>query len=431
MIRIEPVPMSEQMIPETAKVFIDPSAPPEKRLMLARALVPMPSDELLLTLCFLSSDKSDAVARSARESIDKLPGTVLLDTVKNSDNPALLDFMARNYPRVTGLLPIIALNRATDDRTIAHIAGSASGPVLDQIAANHARMVRFPRIVEALYYNGETRMGTVSTVLENAVRLGINLSHIPGYQEIVESLFGAEAVKRVDGKKVDTAIPEPEPEPEPEPTAPVVPGMAMPPEVHASDDVDFMAALKAAAGGDPDLEEGLGLDDDDFVSLLHAAAAEAEAAAVEEIEDDEDGDRSAALWKKVGKMSVAQKVRAALLGSDAVRSILIRDSRRIVYMSVIKSPRMTEKEIVTYAKSRSINEEIIRTIAQNRDWTRMYPVRMALAGNPKCPPIIASSLLRTLIAKDVKFLAQSKDVPGYVARAAKQLMSSREAGHSR
>jgi len=127
-------------------------------------------------------------------------------------------------------------------------------------------------------------------------------------------------------------------------------------------------------------------------------------------------------------MSVPQKVRLALLGSEAARRELIRDTRRIVYMSVMNSPRLTDKEISDFAKNKALNEEIIRTIATNRDWTASYAVKMSLITNPKCPPPLATQFMRLMQPKDVKNFARSHDVPGYVTRAAKQLLANWEMG---
>ncbi len=160
-------------------------------------------------------------------------------------------------------------------------------------------------------------------------------------------------------------------------------------------------------------------------------AKEGEEEAEPEDPDSSALDKTAALWKKVAAMSISQKVRAALLGNTEVRMLLVRDTRRLVFMSVLKSPRLNEKEIIFYARSRNLNEEIIRSIAFSRDWTKNYAVRAALVSNPKCPPNQAATFLRTLTTRDIKHLSQSKDVPGFIARSAKNLLQQREQGGAR
>ena len=246
-------------------------------------------------------------------------------------------------------------------------------------------------------------MGTVSNVLEQAVRMGIDLSHLPGYQQIVASILGEEAAK---------------------PKAPALPPDA--PKPQPPSDVEG-AMLDALSQGVPSADgaslEGA-LDDDSFSMVLMAAAWDEG-----KDEEPEDETENQAIWSKVAKMTVPQKVRLALLGNDTVRSLLIRDTRRIVYLSVLNSPRTSDKEVILYARDRALNDEIIRTIAANRDWTKLYPVRFALVSNPKCPPVLAMQFVRSLNAKDIKHLSSSHEVPGYIARQAKQIMQAREAGN--
>lgn len=423
MIRVDPVPIPIESLPESVRHAVGPDAPPERRLTIARAVVPMEPAELLAVLAFLEGDRNESVAQAARDSIDNVPWNVMSQAVRNLVHPGVLDRLARAHGGRQGLLELIVANRHAADETVAYVAGSARGPVLDQIAANQARMDRFPRIVEGLYYNSETRMGTVNIVLENAVRVGIDLSHIPGYLEIVESILGKEAARKLKAK--EAFLPGEAQEAAPEAPAPVpIPGVEAPvgaPPVG----VDEGRPITTVVAGEEILEEGL--EEEAFAGLI----AETEGREIPEDADPDaepEVDKAAALWKKVARMSVAQKVRAALLGSGEVRALLVRDTRRLVFMSVLKSPRLNEKEVTLYARSRNLNEEIIRTIAFNRDWTKSYAVRAALVGNPKCPPNQAATFLRTLMNRDVKHLSQSKDVPGFIARAAKTLLQLREEG---
>lgn len=422
MIRVDPVPIPIESMPEAIRHAVGPDAPPERRLTIARAVVPMEPAELLMVLAFLENDRNESVAQAARDSVDNVPWNVMSQAVRNLVHPGVLDRLARAHGARQGLLELIVANRHAADETVAWVAGSAKGPVLDQIAANQARMDRFPRIVEGLYYNSETRMGTVSIVLENAVRVGIDLSHIPGYLEIVESILGKDAARKLKAKVA--FLPGQAPD-VPEPAAPVPVPAAEPPVAEPAVGEDDLRPITIVVAGEEVLEEGL--EEEAFAGLI----AETEGREVPEDADPDaepEVDKAAALWKKVARMSVAQKVRAALLGSGEVRMLLVRDTRRLVFMSVLKSPRLNEKEVILYARSRNLNEEIIRTIAFNREWTKNYAVRAALVGNPKCPPNQASTFLRTLMNRDVKHLAQSKDVPGFIARAAKTLLQLREEG---
>ena len=416
-----PIPVSLSSLSPIVQQGASPDQPPERRMLLARAALPLPPEDLVAALAFLSTDRSAAVAAVALASLEGLPFGVLQAGLEGATDPGVLDAVARALLRLEGVATRIALCDTTADDTLVFLAAKATGHVLDQLAANQMRYQRCPAIVEALYYNPAMRQGAIATVLENAIRMGLDLSRIPGYEEIVASIFGPEAVKRV--QPASDA-----------PVEPAVPGQAAPPpEPVAVPGLDIASALDAAM-----LDAGLvvdappqpvddttgqpgAMDEDSFVALLAKAAEEKPAEA-------EQKDEGGALWTKIGKMTIPQKVRLALLGNDSARAMLIHDSRRVVYMSVLKSPSLADKEIINFAKDRSLTDEVIRTIASNRDWTKLYPVRFGLCANPKCPPTMAMQFIRTLNSKDLKHMASSHDIPGYVARQAKQISHAREVG---
>ncbi len=417
MVQVDAVPIRRDALPKSIQEALDPSTPGERRLLLARAVLPLGPAELVAALACLLDDRSDTVSSAARKTLSELPSGLLAAGIAETTEPGVLDRLAREVlspgagetVREDAVSRILA-NPAAADQTFAFVASRGRGPLLDQVAGAQVRLARFPSIIEALYFNPEARMGLVSSVLEFAVRAGIDLSHIPGYQEIIESIFGP----RKEG---------PPEAPAPEETRVAEAEAGVPAhEVEAGGGLDQALADALGAGaGAPGLEEAL--DDENFALLLQAASWEEGP----EEEDGRDEDRRAA-WAKVSGLSVPQKVRMALMGNSFVRSILIRDSRRVVYMAVLKSPSTSDKEVITFAKDRALNEEIIRTIASNRDWTKLYAVRHALVQNPKCPPVVALNFLKTLTAKDIRHLSTSHDIPGYVARQAKQILHAREMG---
>ena len=111
-----------------------------------------------------------------------------------------------------------------------------------------------------------------------------------------------------------------------------------------------------------------------------------------------------------------------MLGDINVRKMLIRDPKKTISMAVLKSPRLTDKEISDYAKNKALNEDIIRMIAKSREWTRNYATKLALLHNPKCPANMALSFLKMLRKKDVLAISRAKDVPAHVVRQAKAII---------
>jgi hypothetical protein len=120
-------------------------------------------------------------------------------------------------------------------------------------------------------------------------------------------------------------------------------------------------------------------------------------------------------------LPVPEKIKLAMTGDKEARGILIKDSNRQVQEAVLENQRLTDHEIVAIVTSRITGEEILRKVADNRNWVKYYKVRLGLVSNPKTPLPISLKLLDTLILADLKRLAKSKGIPNVIATAATRL----------
>jgi len=138
-------------------------------------------------------------------------------------------------------------------------------------------------------------------------------------------------------------------------------------------------------------------------------------------EENEDGSKAESLTMKIQRMKVAEKIRLAMTGDRESRNLLIRDPNRMVQFAIISNPRITEPEIISIAHSKSVDDEVLKKISENREWIRLYPIRLALAKNPKTPVPIATKLVHTLTAQDLNILAKTKTVSAVVSQMARKL----------
>jgi hypothetical protein len=141
--------------------------------------------------------------------------------------------------------------------------------------------------------------------------------------------------------------------------------------------------------------------------------------------DIEDEDLESSLFAAVQKMSVMQKIKLARVGGKEARALLVKDRNRIVSSSVLASPKLTETEVVAFAQSRSIGDELLRVIANNREWTKNYQIKMALASNPKTPQPQAIKFLNYLQERDLRHLMKSKDVPSNISTHARRILTKK------
>jgi hypothetical protein len=150
-----------------------------------------------------------------------------------------------------------------------------------------------------------------------------------------------------------------------------------------------------------------------------AALAEA-AAAVES-----DLARRQTLIQRLAKMTVAQRVQFAMKGGSEARRTLIRDNNKVVQRAVLQSPRLTDQEVEAFASMSSLTDEILRLIANNRNFRKNYTVVRNLINNPKTPLDVSLHMLPILNAIDLKRLTTNKNVPETLRTTANKLHRTR------
>jgi hypothetical protein len=132
------------------------------------------------------------------------------------------------------------------------------------------------------------------------------------------------------------------------------------------------------------------------------------------------------LYARINTFSVAEKVKLAMMGNKEARGLLIRDTNKVVATAVIRSARITDGEIESISKSRSVSDDIIRIIAGNKDWTKRYQVKLNLVNNSKTPMSETLKFINHLRDKELRDLSRSRNVPSQVCTAARRLMQKRE-----
>jgi hypothetical protein len=131
------------------------------------------------------------------------------------------------------------------------------------------------------------------------------------------------------------------------------------------------------------------------------------------------------MYQMVQQMNVASKVKLALKGNKEARSLLIKDANKIVATSVVKSPKITDGEVIAIAQSRTSHDEVIRIISMNPEWTKNYNLQVALTNNPKTPFPIAMKYLRMMHVGDLQKMAKNKNVSGQLSKIAKEMYETK------
>jgi hypothetical protein len=364
-------------------------APAPLKMMTARGMAPLSPSDLLTALYQLAQVGEEAVKAAAYKTAAELPDLILSGALSQALDARVLDFFARRVVARAKVLDVVLLNKATSDETFVDLTRLAGEAELEVIAKNEERLLRTPAIICGLYMNPKTRMSTAQRALELAVRNGVRVDGIPAFEEV------AKAIGHIA------------------------------PEETARDDDAFRRATEVAVDPAAQLQV-VAVDEKEAAALAQAEAEKAEAEVLgqgtpetqAEVEEKK---------KKLTDLSVAGKIRVATLGNAFARAVLIRDTNKQVSMACIRSPAVSDGEVLTYAGNRSLDDDIIRYISNQRQWVRLYGVKVALCYNPKCPMSTTMRLLPHLNVRDLKGIARSKGIPSAVATAAKNMLTQRNA----
>jgi len=142
--------------------------------------------------------------------------------------------------------------------------------------------------------------------------------------------------------------------------------------------------------------------------------------------EEEEGEAFRTNFQLAKEMTVSEKIKMALTADKEWRMLLIKDINKLVSGSVIKNPRITEAEILLISKSHLNNDDILRDICINKDWTKNYQIKKSLVENHKTPLHFALRFLSGLTDKDLGVLAKSKNVSSVISTQARRLLMNKQ-----
>jgi hypothetical protein len=129
--------------------------------------------------------------------------------------------------------------------------------------------------------------------------------------------------------------------------------------------------------------------------------------------------------QRINRMSAVQRVKAALIGSQEERLILVRDSNKLVARAVMQSPKLSDHEVENFASMKDVSDEVLRRIALSRKFMRSYAVIRALVNNPRTPIDVGVPLIRRINDRDLKWLVINRNVADVVRHAAQRRINQK------
>lgn len=337
--------------------------PREFVLHAARGFLPIPQDDLVAVLARLARSSDEEISSLARASLAELPPSATIEFARSS-NPGAdhLDALAF-AAEDPAVTEAILRNRETSDQTVERLARQVSPYLQEVIVINQERILRSPSILDSLLMNPRLSPDTRRRALE-----------------IREEFFiKRERVEQLRQEAAEVA----------------------PSDVPEEDEAPIADLLEKA--------EALELEGEVPSTLPSEGHSHEQLPA----------------YNRILKMSVSQKVKLAFKGDKSERAILVRDRNKLICTAVLRNGRVTEQEVETFAAARNVEDEVLRLIAQNRQWMSKYAIVSSLVRNPKAPVGVVLPLINHLTLKDLQILSRDRNVSDVVRKSSWKLFQTR------
>ena len=369
-------------------------------------MLPLAQNDLLEVLVALTASDDAQIASAAAETLQAESAEDLLVAAAGQDTaPNVLAYLATQTGASAEVHEATILNARTPDQALAKLAATTeSGSLLELITINQQRLVRAPELIDAIL-NNPARSGEAERRARET------------RQEFFEKERGARQIADELRARGQTAAAEFFETAE----------LTTPTGELSLDDAWIIAQHIEVS--DADLDDSW-LPAERYEELVSESAGDVSANVQRIIESErlERGDISAervSLIRRIMFMNTRDRMKLAMKGDREARSILIRDSNKVVCSAVVNNPRITEQEIENIASMRTVSHEVLRIIAMNRAWARSYPIIHNLARNPRTPIPTALNILNRIRTKDLQTLTQNRNVSEAVRRQAYRLEKAR------
>jgi hypothetical protein len=373
------------------------SAPRNIKEFAAQGMLPLSVEDLIPLQVQLTRDSDESIASQAKTSLQKVAQETWMRLVERKDpDHALIEYCVRSTTH-----PVkekILLNNTIPDVIVRSMAATESGPLLDIILNNQVRLLRDQEILlnletnPYLTYDQKRRIEEFKTEFFYKKQIE---AHEEFVEKVEEEVAEEEAVEEIPLASLDDLLAQ-------------IPNL----------DIEAQRLI-AQIDSEPSI---LPTDAEVHAQLQNIFSSDE----LEQISQE-----TITTYQKVLAMSHPEKVRVALLGGKEERTILIRDPSRQISSLVLRNPKITDSEMDAFAQMRNLDGQILREMAENRNFIKRYPVIHSLVKNPKVPSPTALNLLKLLRDMDLKNIERDRNIPELIRRQAKRIRDQREVSKER
>jgi hypothetical protein len=311
----------------------------------------------------------------------------------------------------TCLLPALAENPSVKEEALDELAVSGSRPVVEGLLMS-PRVMNSPQLLQALQSNANLRPTELTEIGKKLAALEANpagaATEVDAADEVVESTV----TKFLEENAAELAAEKDKPF-QPIGMSLEEAGGAAAAEVEAQTAAaTASASADAAAGKSPAAAAGK-----PAASVAAVKAKKQPPAAVEERRD--------SVLQKIAKLDIRGRITLAMRGSKEDRSILIRDSTKLVAIAVLESPKVSDGEVEKFALQKNVLEAVLRAIPLKRRFAKNYNIMRNLVQNPRTPLDLSLGLMKNLLIHDLKNLSGNKEVSDTIRKLALRMFKQK------
>jgi hypothetical protein len=341
-------------------------------------------------------------------------------------SPEVLGYFVDIENLRTCLLPALAENPSVSEESLDRLAMSGSRPIVE-ILLKSRRVMNSPRLLEALQSNPNLQPNELAEMEKKTAVL--ETSPVEAAVAEAGEVAEAEAPDEVLETTVTKYLEENAAELAAEKDRPFEPiGMAHEEIAHQG------AGGEAAGAVEPQAAAATASTSADAAKIaaerLATAAAGKTAAALAAIHAQKHAQpghevrRDSAL-QKIAKLDIKGRISLAMRGSKEDRSILIRDSTKLVAVAVLESPKVSDGEVEGFALQKNVLEAVLRAIPMKRRFAKNYSIMRNLVYNPRTPLDLSLGLMKHLLIHDLKNLSANKEVSDTIRKLALRMFKQK------
>ncbi len=109
--------------------------------------------------------------------------------------------------------------------------------------------------------------------------------------------------------------------------------------------------------------------------------------------------------------SVDERIEQAAAAKEEEVALFVHDPSPRVVKALLANRRVGEQQILIIANRKNLPGDVLEAIAKDKRWAESYPIRLALAKNPKTPLFVALSISRYLRLFDLAEIGRNHFLP--------------------